>query len=447
MSRIRGGVFCPHLFVVMLALCAAVPAMAQPAVLEEIPVAPVWAGHPVGFCLLTDAPRQYVAFYDADRWMTVGVRSLDTPEWTFARLPERVGWDSHNSITMVLDDAGHLHLCGNMHVDPLVYYRTTVPGDITTFQRIHRMVGPQEDRCTYPQFLRGADNELVFTYRDGKSGSGNQIYNAYDVKTEKWRRLLDTPLTDGEGKANAYFQGPVKGPDGLFHLCWVWRNHPGCESNHDLSYARSRDLVHWEDGKGNPLPLPIKLADCDIVDPVPPKGGMINGNHKIGFDSQKRPVIAYHKFDADGNTQLFNARLEDGAWVLHQTSDWDYRWWFEGGGSMIFEIKVGAVKPAGPGKLAQTWEHVKYGTGGWFLDEATLRPVGDFERARPYPQELAAVRTDHPDMQVNWCAESGTGVPGGRYALRWETMTSHRDRPREAYPAPGMLMLYRFGAE
>ncbi|NLV42436.1 MAG: hypothetical protein GXY15_14585 [Candidatus Hydrogenedentes bacterium] len=428
---------------------ACIPALswAAPEVLEEVPVAKVWAGHPVGFCLLTDAPRQYVAFYDADRWMTVGMRTLGEKAWTFARLPERVLWDSHNGITLVLDDAGHLHLCGNMHVDPLVYYRTTAPGDVTSFQRIHNMVGPNEDKCTYPQFLRGAENELVFTYRDGKSGEGNQVYNAYDVQTEKWRRLLASPLTDGEGLMNAYFQGPVRGPDGLFHLCWVWRDHYGCESNHDLSYARSRDLVHWEDSRGNALPLPIKLADCDIVDPVPVKGGMINGNHKIGFDSKNRVIISYHKFDANGITQLYNARLEDDKWVIRQASEWDYRWWFEGGGTIVPEVGVGSVAPEGEGRLAQTWSHVKLGEGGWLLDEETLKTVGPLDRPASRPASLSKVTTDHPDMQVNWCADTGENTGGGTYVLRWETMKKNRDRPRESYPEPGMLMLYRIGGE
>ncbi len=439
--------FCTLLVVLMTGPCVPVLSWAAPEVLEEVPVAKVWAGHPVGFCLLTDAPRQYVAFYDADRWMTVGMRTLGEKAWTFARLPERVGWDSHNSITLVRDDAGHLHLCGNMHVDPLVYYRTTAPGDVTSFQRVHRMVGPNEDKCTYPQFLRGAEDELVFTYRDGKSGEGNQIYNAYDVQSGKWRRLLDSPLTDGEGLMNAYFQGPVKGPDGLFHLCWVWRDHSGCESNHDLSYARSRDLVHWEDSRGNALPLPIKLADCDIVDPVPAKGGMINGNHKIGFDSKNRVVISYHKFDENGITQLYNARLEDGKWVIRQASDWDYRWWFEGGGTIVVEVHVGAVAPEGEGRLAQTWSHVKLGGGGWLLDEETLKPVGPFKRPASHPASLSKVTTDHPDMQVNWRADTGENTAGGTYVLRWETMKSNRDRPRESHPEPGMLTLYRIGGE
>ena len=41
-------------------------------------VAPVTAGFPVRFCLLTDGNRQYVAYYDADHQMTIASRMLDS---------------------------------------------------------------------------------------------------------------------------------------------------------------------------------------------------------------------------------------------------------------------------------------------------------------------------------------------------------------------------------
>ncbi len=50
-------------------------------------IVPVWAGHPVGFCLLTAGEHQFVAFYDAERHMTVASRKLDAREWQFKRLP------------------------------------------------------------------------------------------------------------------------------------------------------------------------------------------------------------------------------------------------------------------------------------------------------------------------------------------------------------------------
>jgi len=159
---------------------------------------PVWPGHPVGFCLLTHPPHQFAAYYDADRVMTVAGRRLDSKDWQTVKLPENVVWDSHNSVTMAIDSEGCIHLSGNMHVDPLVYFRTITPFDITSFER-SEMVGEREEKCTYPKFISGPGSELIFTYRDGKSGEGDQIFNVYTTAEKRWRRLLDTPLTSGDG--------------------------------------------------------------------------------------------------------------------------------------------------------------------------------------------------------------------------------------------------------
>lgn len=408
-------------------------------------VAPVWSAHPVGFALLTQAPHQFVAFYDEQRRMTVAARTLDQKQWQFVRLPLTTGWDSHNYITMALDDDGYLHLSGNMHVAPLVYFRTARPFDITTLERIPRMTGADEQHCTYPRFLRGPNDALLFTYRDGRSGNGNEIYNVYDPKARAWRRLLDRPLTDGEGRRNAYFDGPKRGPDGYFHLCWVWRESPDCASNHDLSYARSKDLVHWETGAGQALKLPITLETAEIVDPVPAKGGLINGNAVLGFDAQRRPVISYHKYDANGFTQVYDARLENGRWKIYRVSDWNYRWDFSGGGTIPFEIRLGPVRVEPDGRLSQSYRHVKYGSGAWLLDPVTLRPSGQLPALAAYPPALAQAESKFPGMQVKWAGDAGSsGEPGVRYVLRWETLGENRDRPRPGpLPAPTMLRLYR----
>ena len=67
------------------------------------------------------------------------------------------------------------------------------------------------------------DEELFFQYRDGRSGSGRQIFNRYDAESMSWRRVADEPFLDGRRRANAYPVGPVAGPDGRFHLVWMWR--------------------------------------------------------------------------------------------------------------------------------------------------------------------------------------------------------------------------------
>ena len=127
-------------------------------------------------------------------------------------------------------------------------------------------------------------------------------------------------------------------------------------------YARSPDLVHWETSGGRPQPLPMTLENCEIVDPVPIDGGILNGNTLLGFDSQDRPMIAYHKFDAQGNTQIYNARRVTG---LEDLSDQrlDFRRDLCGGGSIQNEINLGPVIVAGDGSLTQSYHHVRYGSG------------------------------------------------------------------------------------
>lgn len=406
-------------------------------------IAPVWAGHPVGFALLTRAPFQFVAFYDDQRQLTVAQRRLGERKWTFSKLPNTTGWDSHNYVTLAADAAGYLHCSGDMHVGALKYFRSTKPWDAASFERVNQMTGDQEQRVTYPKFFRGPDDAFLYTYRYGSSGNGNQIFNVYDLKTKTWKRLFDRPLTDGEGQRNAYFDGPVKGPDGWLHLAWVWRETPDAASNHDLSYARSRDLIHWETGSGKPLELPITLAKSDIVDPVPQKGGLINVNQKIGFDDQGRATISYHKNDAAGNTQPWTARLENGIWQHYQITDWPYRWDFGGGGSLVVKINLGPVHLEKDGRLTQTFSHAKFGSGTWLLDPKTLRAIGKISDER-IPAELRKVKGTFPGLGVRWADDSGgSDRPELNYILRWETLAANRDQPRQGeLPPPSMLRLY-----
>ncbi|AUP77012.1 hypothetical protein CWS02_23110 [Enterobacter sp. EA-1] len=58
-------------------------------------------------------------------------------------------------------------------------------------------------------------------------------------------RLLEQPLLSGSGLRNAYARLPIIGPDKQWHMIWMWRDTPHCETCHDLSYARSPDMINW----------------------------------------------------------------------------------------------------------------------------------------------------------------------------------------------------------
>lgn len=422
------------------------PATGLPAP-SALDIEPVWSGHSVGFSLLTRQGRQFAAYYDAQRRMTVAQRDLGSDTWIFTRLPTQVGWDSHNYVTMAFDEDGCLHVSGNMHCVPLIYFKASKPGDATSLERITTMVDPAiEKRVTYPVFFRGPTGQLIFRYRDGGSGKGNDIYNAYDLKSRSWRRLLDTPLTDGQGRMNAYFAQPTLGPDGVFHVWGVWRDTPDCATNHHLSYARSRDLLRWEKGDGQAIRLPITVHNVDIVDPTPPGGGLLNGLSALGFDAQRRPIISYHKYDAAGGSQIFCARLEDGTWRPYQVTDWkDIRFDFKGGGSLPgSEVGMGAVTREADGSLTMSLRNPKENRT-WVLDETTLKPVR-LATAKPgprYPAVWNRLESTFPGMQKRRCESQGDRPdPRVRHALCWEALPANRDRPREgALPEPAMLRL------
>ncbi|MCX7848552.1 MAG: BNR-4 repeat-containing protein [bacterium] len=414
-----------------------------PAPGTALPITNVWAGHPVDFDLLTLSGRQFVAFYDADRWMTVAARALDSPCWEFVRLPSQLGWDSHNYVTLAVDTAGFLHVSGNMHNDPLVYFRATKAWDIHSLTRIPRMTGDREDRCTQPRFLHGPHGEFIFTYRYGGSGDAINLYNIYDHGLQTWRRLLDQPLLSGEGQRSAYPYGPVPGPDGYFHLVWVWRDTPDCGSNHDVCYARSRDLVHWETSAGRPLRLPITYAQAEIVDPVPPQSGLLNGNTMLTFDVSNRPVIAYHKYDRDGFTQLYYARREESGWRIYCGTRWRYRWELSGMGTIPQEIKFRPPVRAQQRYFLQWYEHTAYGREILVLNEE-LQPIGRLHEPMR-PPALEQPQGTFPGLRVQWCAGRGDTPRNRQFWLRWETLDFHRDQPRDPpWPPPALLTVHVF---
>jgi hypothetical protein len=174
--------------------------------------------------------------------------------------------------------------------------------------------------------------------------------------------------------------------------------------------------------------LPISLETAEIVDPVPAGGGMINGNTIIGFDHDGRVVITYHKYDHEGNTQVYAARREESGWVSYQISDWADRWDFSGGGTIPFLVHVQGVKPVDDGKLEMGYGHWLKGSGVWILDDATMTRIGEREPDKRYPR--LEKRPEERGLQDNWAADSGeTGDK--RYALHWATLGVNRDRPQD----------------
>lgn len=430
------------------------PVHAEPVelrVVDELEVGRIFAGTSLAATVLTHGEHQYVVHYNADQQMTIAHRTLDSRQWAKRELPLNANWNNHRGITLAVDSEGLLHLSGNMHANPLVYWRSTEPHAIDTLEEINRMVGEKEGRVTYGRFRETPHGELTYWYRYGGSGNGQRLVNVWDPQEQSWSRLLAEPLFDGLGEVNVYPSGPHRGPEGGFHYAFMWRVTPDAVTNHHISYVWSKDLKNWKTVGGKIVDLPITRATRGVVvDPVPPGEGLINMGYGVGFDAENRPVIHYHNYDDNGNSQIYNARWEGNGWKIYQTSDWEWRWEFGGWGAIPSKVRAGAVQPTEDGYLSQPYSNERYGSGVWKLDPDTLQPVGELPpRGHQLPADLQYPQSDftHEDgsaMQVRWASDLGeSDEPGVRYYVRWETLPVNRDRPRRGkIPEPSTLMLY-----
>jgi len=412
------------------------------AVVEQSDISLVWSSHFVDFALATDsvAQLQYVGFYDKDRNMTIAQRSLSSKQWQLKTLPPTTGWDSHDYITLAVDDSGYIHVCGNMHNVPLVYFRSSKPRSIDSFDSL-AMTGANETMVTYPIFIKGIEKEdLFFQYRDNANSTSTTIWNKYTVVTKKWTRLTTQGFFNTEGLYSAYMTNPVKGPDGYFHVVWMWRNTPTANTNHDLSHIRSKDLVNWETMSGAKVALPIKQSTPGVVvDSVDAGNGLINIAFGIGWDSQKRAVINYHKYDKNAISQRWNTRWENGAWKIYQTSTWtSFKWSLDRTGTLGIDISGTPVTIDYSGRLVQEYHHVNFGDRMWILDEQTLQPQKDtLPILIPGLDTLHKITSTFTGMQVHFKVD-------GDYYLRWETLPENQDKARTPpLPDPTMLRVYK----
>jgi hypothetical protein len=314
-------------FTLILALVGGVDLFAQiPPNVRVIPVAEGWAKNQVNAVIFrknsvtTFRRDQYVAFYDENSQVAVARRRLGTKNWEIRRTQFSGNTaDAHNSISLAIDAKGYLHLAWNHHNSPLQYARSSRP-ETLEFSGILPMISENETRVTYPEFYNLPDGGLLFFYRDGASGNGKLVLNAFDTKTGKWSRR-QANLIDGEEKRNAYPQIAVD-QKGVVHLSWVWRESPDVATNHDLCYAKSTDGGKtWQKSTGEKYSLPITARTAEYAWKIPPKSELINQT-SMTADERGNPFIATYWRPENSQIPQFQLVYFDGAkWNHSQISN------------------------------------------------------------------------------------------------------------------------------
>lgn len=269
---------------------------AQEAKVNLVNVAEGWANNSVNAVifrknsLVSFRDTQFIAYYNQDKYVVLGKRKIGSSSWLLKQTQYQGNTnDAHNSISIMVDGDGFLHVSWDHHVHPLRYAKGLSPGSLELGAKM-AMVGSAEKQVSYPEFYKMPSGDLLFFYRSGSSGKGDMVINKYDLKTQTWTRLHDN-LISGENVRNAYWQAFID-HKGTIHVSWVWRESPNVATNHDMSYACSKDGgLTWQKSTGEQYSIPITKASAEIALKIPQNSELINQT-SMSADKQGNPFIA-----------------------------------------------------------------------------------------------------------------------------------------------------------
>lgn len=267
---------------------------------------------------ITTAPNgnSYAVYWDANLEPRIAVKAPSVGTWSTYPLAGAPGStltamsliDDHRNIVVAVDGDGYIHISADHHVDPLRYIRSAKPYDVTAWVA-PGMTGVDEERVTYPQFVRTGSGDLLFFWRNGDgSGDGDHFVNKYTKATRTWARVaqifVGTQPTVNPNQCAYITNISRHASTGRLHLFYTWRDTPDETTNHDFGYIYSDDDgATWRtaDGAAQALPIsPSNSAPFILTGRVP---GLVN---QCGAS-----------VDSDGSPHAILRLGTSGAWTLN----------------------------------------------------------------------------------------------------------------------------------
>lgn len=282
-------------------------------------IAHVWSGvHTNIGAAGLPGDRFLIAYYNRERELMLA--SFDEASREVCRRPLGSlfgGWDAHNAVMMATAPDGTVHIAGNMHASPLVY--ASGRADDIASSRLKPMTGRDEDSVTYPRFFHDATGALLFVYRNGHSGDGRWFANRWTAKG--WVRIA-TLFSDHDGAAqvSAYPTEFVRDGAGWFHVAIVWRHNYDVSSNFLISYAKTKDFLHWEAANGARVTGPVGPDSLPVIERTGENAGLIN-NAVLGVSATGQPIVIYTKYNEEGRNAVFAATPRQGNWQILDVAD------------------------------------------------------------------------------------------------------------------------------
>lgn len=277
--------------------------------------------------ILTFNGYQYTCFWNTERRVILARRLLPSGPWQKIEISDYTNSanDAHNTISLGISPKdGVLHVAFDHHGDDL-HYINSVPGLTSNPENVpwarssfnavtSYLANSYVTQVTYPRFITTPSGNMLFEYRYGSSGNGNQVLWEY-TGDGQWS-FIGTYVDGISDSINAYPHG-LEYQGSRLHMSWTYRSTPDASTNFNLHYIYSDDDGRsWKDNSGSTVAIsgstPIRLANTSTeVWAIAQNRGLINQEHMTVDHDGNVHVLLSHMPDYQGDDANFtSARLK-----------------------------------------------------------------------------------------------------------------------------------------
>ncbi|WP_309128131.1 BNR-4 repeat-containing protein [Microbacterium sp.] len=259
----------------------------------------------------------------------LAVRSSDG-EWTSGCLRDDLGGcvdyfndNGHNQPSIAVDGDGNIHAFVSMHHEDWNYFRSTVPGDVTSLVEVSAEMPDGGGTISYPITSVGPDGDVWLMVRTGPDHLARRdgVLYHYDLDAGTWAR--ETVIASATN-FSVYPDDLIVDDDGLVHVLWEWHRWAAGPYRHLGSYAVWNPATQaFSDVAGSALPTPVRPDTEGAVVFQPFTGDESMTSTTPAFQTAKMAVqdgelagIVY-RYSTAGSTQfdLKWARWTGAEWV------------------------------------------------------------------------------------------------------------------------------------
>lgn len=231
--------------------------------------------------------------------------------------------NGHNQPSIAIDGDGDIHVFASMHHEDWNYFRSTVPGDVTSLVEVSEEMPDQGSTISYPITSVGPDGDVWLMVRTGPDSQARRdgVLYHFDLDTRVWER--ETVIASATNYS-VYPDDLIVDEDGQVHVLWEWHRWAAGPYRHLGSYAIwNPESQSFRDVAGGALPTPIRPSTPGPVVFQPFTDGEDMNSTTPAVQTTKMAVkdgrlegIVY-RYSAAGSTRF------DLKWASWNGTDWE----------------------------------------------------------------------------------------------------------------------------